>query len=341
LFRTYIHTDLPWKRHRLIAVTAPTAMRAVRGVAVILILILILRGSRVAVYKSAELIDLGLKLRRRVDERLMAQEILDREGRHERKVDILAKGRQLVVGRHEAEQVQDHTRVAHVQAKSQVADSDRHTPLLRLCVNRTVTSRGERRITRLTLEDRLGYLLGEVAKRRLGTVTILVFRGDRRTRRFLRSRGGSECGRRNQRGHVRVVSLVRRRATALARSRSPIGNGKTCHRVRHDGVAVCVNRHEDVRSRESGSEGRSVADSERRHFVLERKGVYRNKPKKGVQFYTFFLFFFGFCFEESLLCDEEKAQRYTVPVHGALNGHPEALKHLFTGHTDGAVTRTA
>jgi len=285
-------------------------MRAVRGVAVILILIL--GESRVEVYKSAELVDLVLKLRRRVDERLMAQEILDREGRHERKVDILARGRQLVVGRHEAEQVQDHTRMTHVQAKSQVAHSDRHTPLLRLCVNRTVTSRGERRITRLTLEDRLGHLLGEVAERRLGTVTILVFRGDRRTRRFLRSRGRSECGRRNQGGHVRVVSLVRRRATALgrttvrtvqrrralalarSRSRSPIGNGKTCHRVRHDGVAVCVNRHEDVRSRESGSEGRSVTDSERRHFVLERKGVYRNKQKKGVQFYTFFCFFLVF-----------------------------------------------
>jgi hypothetical protein len=56
-------------------------------------------------------------------------------------------------------------------------------------------------------------------------------------------------------------------------------------------------------------------------------------------FTLFFCFFFGFCFEESLLCDEEKAQRYTVPVHGALNGEKDALMHPLTGHADVTVSR--
>jgi hypothetical protein len=290
---TYIHTDLPWKKHRLIAVTAPTATRAVRGVAVVIILVLVLGGSRVAVYKSAELIDLGLKLRRRVDERLMAQQVLDREGRHERKVDILARGRELVVGLNEAEEVQDHTRMTHVEAKSEVRAGHRHAPALILPILGS-TSRWQDgrlrgrlcgRIARLALKNHSGHLLCKVAKSRLMAITVLVTVRTDADRGTLGLLGGRRRICWDERRHVCVVILTvtvalrratralrrtrvgavrvqRRRATAL-RPRASIGDGKTGNSVRHDGVTVSVVRREDVRGRKSDCE----RGNDRRHLV--------------------------------------------------------------------------
>jgi hypothetical protein len=77
-------------------------------------------GAAVAVDEVTELRDLCREFGSGVANRLVVENILDRLVVHDGEMDILTIRSELVVAAHEAEEVQDHARVTHVEAKSQV-----------------------------------------------------------------------------------------------------------------------------------------------------------------------------------------------------------------------------
>jgi hypothetical protein len=257
-------------------------------------------------HTSTELRHLRRELGHGVHNRLVAENLVGGGTAQAGEMDLFALRGELVVAVHKAEEVQDHARVTHVQAKSEIRARHRDAPALRsglgltatgcpavtIGIGRNCRGVGDRcGITGLTIKNHRGHLLGEVAKSRLVTVPVVLVtavihrspRGLHGSRR--RDKRPDHLGRRrgDQSGHVRVVVLivVRRGAAPLGRMRvrtvavqrgrasptgSTIGDGKT-RSVRHDGVAVCVIREERVRGRESRRKGRSVAEECRRHFV--------------------------------------------------------------------------
>jgi len=189
-----------------------------------------------AVHQITELRHVGRELCRGVDDGLVAEDDLTALVVNRGKMDLFPVRRELVVGVDEAEEVQDHARMTHIQAQSKIRAVDADVPALGLRRRFTarrcrfhwlcgrVGGRGDRGLGRLACKNRLGHLLCEIARR--GDVTLLVIRGrEERRRRFLRCRGADVHGNahrspRDADGRQRLHSIVvRARAAALRGTR--------------------------------------------------------------------------------------------------------------------------
>ncbi len=95
-----------------------------------------------AVHKITELCYVGRELGRRVDDGLVAEDDLTALVVNRGKMDLFPVRRELVVGVDEAEEVQDHARMTHIQAQSQIRAVDADVPALGLC--RRLTARRSR-----------------------------------------------------------------------------------------------------------------------------------------------------------------------------------------------------
>jgi hypothetical protein len=150
---------------------------------------------------STELSNLVREVCRRIQDRLVREDSVHRLTVHVGKIDLFPVRSELVVAVHEAEEVQDHTGVTHVETKSEVRAvyrdaptislwlTARGCPTVRICLHSSGVGGlcGSRTVTGLTSKNSLSHLGGEVAKSRIVTITILVII-TRRTGAFLRSR---------------------------------------------------------------------------------------------------------------------------------------------------------
>jgi hypothetical protein len=171
-----------------------TILRVRRVVVVILVVATRIRPVvRLAVWalaavlldETAKLNHLLCKLSGRVYDGLVREDHADRIGLHKGKMDLFAIRSELVVGVDEAEEVQDHTGVTHVEAESEVCTIHGDTPTLRtfrssLCGS--VTTRSHRRSSssrsdralRLAVEDCFHHLLRKVAEHRRSSSSTAV-----------------------------------------------------------------------------------------------------------------------------------------------------------------------
>jgi hypothetical protein len=270
------------KVHSLVAAIAVVAIRAVRGVSITLIIILL----GIPIHQIPQLCHLVCELGHGVHHRLVGQDVLYAFMRNRRQVNALIRRRHLVIRADELKQIEENTRMAHVEAQSQVRDCHRDTPVLRCCrrltADRRDTCRSKSRkvITRLSIQNHLRHLLGQVPHDRVLVLVVLwVQREPRGARRGWRA---ERCHRRGdccQRSHDKSVGAVAAptllQALRIFRA-TVIPDRQTRRRVCHDGVTVLVILKEDVtrkrERREKGRHERRHVDWKAREKVLELKG---------------------------------------------------------------------
>jgi hypothetical protein len=187
----------------------------------------------------------------------------------ERKMNLLTVRRELVVRADEAEQIEEDTRVADVEAQSQIRHCHRNMPALLLCGRLTTRRRCSRLwdclcgklFTRLTRQNSLGHRLCEIADRRCGFVLVLH-----------KAQRSPNAGRRRRADGYRRRDLCDRRRHKSARALSPrttVQQALSSSRINHNRITIIlILKEEMARQGQRGHEGR---ESER-HLDVGRLG---------------------------------------------------------------------
>jgi hypothetical protein len=180
--------------------------------------------------------------------------------RNQRKMNVLVWRRQLVIRADEAKQIEENTRVAHVEAQSQVRDCHRDTPVL--YSSRLATERRDtccRSGKSLYIENNLCHLLRQAAH----SYIILILWVQREPRGARRGWRAERCHRRGDCCHRRRDKWDRRFHKSLCALSALAIEALSCVSINHDGITVFIILKEEVTRK---GEGREKGRQSERHF---------------------------------------------------------------------------